>query len=112
MPESMIVRTAVSRDILRIVDLERTPGFGTFVGSRPEEQHLKTLADPDAAYWVAEDATEQIIGFSIFSGFTPNINRSSSNASSLVLPNQGFGKKFLDAIVQKAQRVWCASHLA
>jgi len=112
MPESMIVRTAVSRDILRIVDLERTPGFGPFVGSWPEEQHLKTLADPDAAYWVAEDVTEQIIGFSIFLGLHSEHKSLELKRIVIGLPNQGFGKKFLDAIVQKAfneygaHRIW------
>jgi len=51
----MIFRNAVGRDIPRIADLERTPEFRAFVGSWTEEEHLKTLNDPDAAYLVLEE---------------------------------------------------------
>ena len=110
--EDMIFRNAVDRDISRIADLERTPEFRAFVGSWSEEEHLKILNDPDAAYLVLEDETGQVIGFALLRGLRAEHNSLELKRIVIGVPNQGFGKKFLEVIVAKAfdeygmHRVW------
>ena len=64
----MKFRSATAADIPQICALERLPEFRTMVGSWPEDQHLKMLADPDAVYIVAEDQPGEIAGFAILQG--------------------------------------------
>lgn len=64
----MKFRSATQADIAQICALERLPEFRTMVGSWPEDQHMSMLADPGAAYIVAEDHSGRIAGFAILQG--------------------------------------------
>ena len=55
----MKFRSATQADIAQIWALERLPEFRTMVGSWPEDQHMRMLADPDAAYIIAEDQQDR-----------------------------------------------------
>ena len=45
----MKFRSATQADIAQICALERLPEFRTMVGSWAEDEHMRMLADPDAA---------------------------------------------------------------
>ena len=86
----------------KICALERLPEFRTMVGSWPEEQHLRTLADSGAAYIVVEDQEGQIAAFAILQGLGSE-NRSVELKRLVVgVPNQGLGKKLLTEVADRA----------
>jgi RimJ/RimL family protein N-acetyltransferase len=97
----MRLRDATLADIPQICALERLPEFHTFVGSWPEEQHLRMLEDPMVVYIVAEDLQGQVAAFAILQG------RGSENGSlelkRLVagVPNQGVGRKLLTEVADR-----------
>jgi diamine N-acetyltransferase len=108
----MISRKAINQDIPRICNLEKTPEFRNFVGFSSEEEHLKLLDDPDAAYWILEDESENIVGFALLRGLCSEHLSLELKRIVVGVPNQGFGKKFLNEIVSKAfdeygaHRIW------
>ena len=65
----MKFRNATSADVPEICALERLPQFRTLVGSWPEEQHIKALADPDVVYVVAENDQGRVAAFAISKSF-------------------------------------------
>jgi RimJ/RimL family protein N-acetyltransferase len=98
----MRFRTATVADIPQICSLERRPEFRTLVGSWPEDQHLRMLADPAAAYIVAEDPPEQIAGFAILQGLLSEHRAVELKRIVIGSPNQGTGTRLLKEVADRA----------
>jgi RimJ/RimL family protein N-acetyltransferase len=107
----MQFRNATSEDIPLIYALERLPEFRTFVGSWSMDQHLTTLADPSAAYIVAEDAREQIVAFAILQGLQSEHRAIELKRLVVGVPNQGLGRKLLSAVADRAFGEYSAHRL-
>ena len=88
----MKFRSATQAAIAQICALERLPEFRTMVGSWPEHQHMRMLADPDAVYIVAEDQTGRIAGFAILQGLLSEHRQVELKRLVVRTPNQGVGK--------------------
>ena len=106
------IRKAVPNDISSIARIETNPEFRTLVGNWPEDQHRKTLADPDAAYWVVERPTGQVAGFCILRGLRSEHRSVEIKRIVIAVPNQGVGKRLLSFVLEqafgpyRAHRVW------
>jgi diamine N-acetyltransferase len=98
----MTFRTATAADIPQICALERRPEFRTMVGSWPEDQHLKTLADPGSTYIVAEDQPGEIAGFVILQGLLSEHHAVEVKRIVIGAPNQGTGKRLLAEVAERA----------
>jgi diamine N-acetyltransferase len=92
--------------------MERDPEFRTFVGSWTEEQHRKTLSDPDSFYLVAEDEDGRLLGVAILLGFQSEHNSIELKRILVSVPNQGVGRRLLEVAAHKvftehhAHRFW------
>ncbi|MGC2402414.1 MAG: N-acetyltransferase [Acidobacteriaceae bacterium] len=104
----MKFRRATIADIPRICVLERLPQFRTLVGFWPEEHHLKTLADPDASYIVAENPPGQVDAFAILRGLRSEHHAIELKRIVVGTPGQGVGKKLLADVVHRAFTEHCA----
>ena len=98
----MIVRTATSTDIPEIVAIETLPEFRSFIGSWPEEQHRKTISDPDAQYLVATGEEGQLNGFAILRGLRSEHHSIELVRIAVKTPDNGLGRKILSAVAAKA----------
>jgi diamine N-acetyltransferase len=98
----MKFRTATPADIPQICTLERRPEFRTMVGSWPEDQHLKMLADPGATYIVAEDQPGQIAGFAIVQGLLSEHRAVEIKRIVIDAPSQGTGTRLLSEVAKRA----------
>jgi diamine N-acetyltransferase len=98
----MRLRNATVADIPQICSLERRPEFRTMVGSWPEDQHLRMLADPGAAYIVAEDQPGQVAGFAILQGILSEHRAVELKRIVIGAPNQGTGKRLLTEVAGRA----------
>jgi RimJ/RimL family protein N-acetyltransferase len=107
----MAFRSATPEDIPQICALERLPEFRTLVGSWPEEQHLKMLANPDAVYIVAEDQLGQIAAFAILQGLGSEHRSVELKRLVVGVPNQGTGRKLLTEVAEQAFGEHCAHRL-
>ena len=72
------------------------------VGSWPEDQHLKTLADPGVAYIVAEDQPGEVAGFAILQGLLSEHRALEVKRIVIGAPNQGTGKRLLTEVAERA----------
>jgi len=104
-------RTANPADVATICALESMPQYRNFVGSWPEEQHLRMLADPDAAYLVAEEKRGQITGFAILLGLRSEHRSVELKRLVVSVPNQGNGRELLTAIADRVFNEYCAHRL-
>jgi diamine N-acetyltransferase len=107
----MAFRSPTPDDIPQICALERLPEFRALVGSWPEDQHLKMLADPDAAYIVAEDQPGQIAAFAILQGLRSEHRSVELKRLVVGVPNQGTGRKLLTEVAELAFGEHCAHRL-
>jgi diamine N-acetyltransferase len=107
----MRFRTATAADIPQICALERRPEFRTMVGSWPEEQHLKTLADAASTYIVAENQPGEIAGFAILQGLLSEHRAMEVKRIVIGAPNQGTGKRLLTEVAERAFRQYGAHRL-
>jgi diamine N-acetyltransferase len=98
----MRFRSATVTDIPQICALERVPEFRTLVGSWPEDQHLKMLADPGAAYIVAENPPGQIAGFAILQGLCSEHKAVELKRLLVGAPNRGTGRRLLTEVIEQA----------
>jgi diamine N-acetyltransferase len=98
----MRFRSATVTDIPQICTLERLPEFRTLVGSWPEDQHLKMLADQGAAYIVAEDAPGKIAGFAILQGLCSEHKAVELKRLVVGAPNRGTGRRLLTEVIERA----------
>ncbi len=98
----MKFRSATQADIAQICALEMLPEFRTFVGSWPEDQHMRMLADPGAVYIVAEDQTGRIAGFAILQGLLSEHKQVELKRLVVRTPNQGVGKQLLTEVADRA----------
>jgi diamine N-acetyltransferase len=98
----MKFRSATQPDIAQICALERLPDFRTMVGSWPEDQHMRMLADPDAVYIVAEDQAGRIAGFAILQGLLSEHRQVELKRLVVRTPNQGVGKQLLTEVADRA----------
>jgi len=90
----MKFRNATQADIAQICALERLPEFRTFVGSWPEDQHSRMLADPGVVYIVAEDQTGRIAGFAILQGLLSEYKQVELKRLWCVLPTRVSASNF------------------
>ena len=97
----MRFRDATATDIPQICALERLPEFRTFVGSWPEEQQLRMLADPGALYIVAEDEEGQIAAFAILQGLGSEHRSVEIKRLVVGVPNQGLGRRLLTEVAER-----------
>jgi diamine N-acetyltransferase len=109
----MIIRTGTETNIPQITAIEALPQFRTYIGSWPEEQHRKTIADPDAQYLVAvENDPDQIEGFAILMGLLSEHRSIELKRIAVRTTNHGLGKKLLHAATaiafneHRAHRLW------
>jgi RimJ/RimL family protein N-acetyltransferase len=86
----------------RLPNWKRFQNLGNFVGTWSEDQHYRTLADPDAAYLLAEDATQGIVGFSILLGLQSEHKSLELRRIVVGAPNQGLGRQLLEAVAKNA----------
>ena len=112
----MRFRTATAADIPQICALERRPEFRTMVGSWPEDQHHKMIADPGSVYIVAEDQLGEIAGFVILQGLLSEHRAVEVKRIVVGAPNQGTGKRFsprlqsgLFANMARTGSIWTSS---
>jgi diamine N-acetyltransferase len=98
----MRFRSATVADIVEICALERLPEFRTLVGSWPEEHHRRMLADPGAAYLIAEGSPGEIAGFAILQGLLSEHRQVELKRLVVRTPNEGVGKKLLTEAVERA----------
>ena len=97
----MRFRNATSKDVPEIHGLETRPE-STMVSSWPEERHLRTLAEPDAVYIVAEDEQGQIAAFAILQGLQSEHRSVELKRIIVRTPNQGIGSKLLNIVAERA----------
>ncbi len=97
----MNFRRATQADVAQICALETLPEFSTFVGSWPEDQHARMLADPDAVYIAAEDQTGRIAGFAILQGLLSEHKQVELKRLVVRTPNQGVGKQLLAEVADR-----------
>jgi diamine N-acetyltransferase len=107
----MKFRNATQADIAQICALERLPEFRTFVGIWPEDQHERMLADPGAAYIVAEDQQGQIAGFAILQGLLSEHRQVELKRLVVRTPNRGVGKQLLTEVADRAFGEYSAHRL-
>jgi diamine N-acetyltransferase len=107
----MKFRSATQADIAQICALERLPEFRTFVGSWPEDQHMRMLADLGAAYIVAEDQAGGIAGFAILQGLLSEHKQVELKRLAVRTPNQGVGKQLLTEVADRAFGEYSAHRL-
>jgi diamine N-acetyltransferase len=98
----MRFRNATVSDIAQIYALERLPEFRTLVGSWPKDQHLRMLADPGAAYIVAEDEPGQIAGIAIVQGLRSEHKAVELKRLVVGAPNRGTGRRLLAEVIGRA----------
>jgi diamine N-acetyltransferase len=98
----MRFRRATVSDIPRICALERLPQFRTLVGSWPEDEHLKTLANPDAAYIVAGDQQGQVDAFAVLRGLLSEHRSIELKRIVVGAPNQRIGSRLLAEVADRA----------
>jgi diamine N-acetyltransferase len=107
----MKFRNATQADIAQICALQRLPEFRTFVGSWPEDQHMRMLADPGAVYIVAQDPTELIAGFAILQGLLSEHKQVELKRLVVRTPNQGVGRQLLTEVADRAFGEYSAHRL-
>ena len=107
----MEFRRANPGDVPHIYALETIPEFRSLVGSWPEDRHLRMLADPDAAYVVAEDKGGQLTGFALLLGLRSEHRSVELKRLVVGVPNQGNGRKLLAAIIDMVFQEHCAHRL-
>ncbi len=71
------------------------------VGSWPEDQHRKTIADPGSAYIVAEDQLGEIAGFAILQGLLSEHRAVEVKRIVIGAPSQGTGKRLLTEVAKR-----------
>ena len=97
----MRFRNATSKDVPEIHGLETRPEY-TMVSSWPEERHLRTLAEPDAVYIVAEDEQGHIAAFAILQQLQSEHRSVELKRIIVRIPNQGIGNKLLNEVAERA----------
>lgn len=98
----MKFRRATVEDLAQICRLETLPQYRTMVGFWPQDQHLQTLADPDAVYLVLEDPQGQLAGFAILRGLRSQHRALELKRLVVGVPNQGTGRMLLAAVAERA----------
>jgi diamine N-acetyltransferase len=98
----MKFRSATQADTAQICALERLPEFRAMVGSWPEDQHRRMLADPDAVYIVAEDQAGRVAGFALLQGLLSEHRQVELKRLVVRNPNQGIGKQLLTEVADRA----------
>jgi RimJ/RimL family protein N-acetyltransferase len=98
----MKFRSANPGDIVQICALERLPEFRTMVGSWPEDEHARMLANPDGVYIVAEDPSGRIAGLAILRGLLSEHKQVELKRLVVRTPNHGIGKQLLTEVADRA----------
>jgi diamine N-acetyltransferase len=108
----MRLRPARIEDISAIAAIERIPEYRTFVANWSEEEHRRSLSDPDVRYFVAVADAVDLAGFAILRGFASEHRSIELKRIVVRKPGNGIGGQMLRAILeyvftgQKAHRLW------
>jgi diamine N-acetyltransferase len=108
----MIFRTGIAQDVDGIRHIELRPDFRTFISSWSEEQHLRTLADPDAQYFVCIEDSGLVSGFVILRGICSKNKSLEIARIAVAQPNLGLGRALLWKVIgiafdkHNAHRLW------
>ena len=107
-----ILRPATENDIAAIMVFERIPEFHTMVGNWSQEEHLQTMRDPDARYFLALDTDRQPAGFAILRGIQSPHHNVELKRFVIANPGHGLGQRALCAVMDfvfhelHAHRLW------
>jgi RimJ/RimL family protein N-acetyltransferase len=119
MTSNLTLRAAATGDLDAIMAIERTPGFGRWVGHSSAEQHRAMIDDANYVYLVGE-ADGEVVAFAILRDLDdPHGNRYLKRVA-VARPDEGVGGAFLARVVDwafdraGAHRFWldCFSHNA
>jgi len=119
MTSNLTLRAAATGDLDAIMAIERTPGFGRWVGRSSAEQHRAMIDDANYVYLVGE-ADGEVVAFAILRDLDdPHGNRYLKRVA-VARPDEGVGGAFLARVVDwafdraGAHRFWldCFSHNA
>jgi RimJ/RimL family protein N-acetyltransferase len=98
----MKFRNAAAADAPLLCAMEGKPEFRAFVGRWSESEHLYALADPDAAYLIAEDDAGEIVGFAILLGLQSEHKSLELKRLVAATPGRGTGRALLHAAAERA----------
>jgi diamine N-acetyltransferase len=107
-----ILQPATVADVSRIMDFERIPEFHTFVGTWPQDEHLRAISDPDVHYFMVLDSFGQSAGFAILRGIQSPHRNIELKRFVIAHPGQGLGQRALHALMAhafqklRAHRLW------
>jgi diamine N-acetyltransferase len=94
------------------MDFERIPEFHTFVGTWPQDEHLRAISDPDVHYFMVLDSFGQSAGFAILRGIQSPHRNIELKRFVIAHPGQGLGQRALHALMAhafqklRAHRLW------
>ena len=108
---TIALRRASARDIPFIAECETRPGYAAFVGHWPDEEHAKTMSDPDWCYLIgARGGVDG--GFAILSGLHHRNQNMLLKRIAVRDAGAGFGRPFLACVMDwvftetPSQRFW------
>jgi RimJ/RimL family protein N-acetyltransferase len=96
----MLIRTAISADLPRIVALERLPESQRYVGEWTEEHHASAMAGPNARYYIHEDDEGMIQAYVILLGFEEGNSSIEFKRFVVAQPGHGLGRRLLAEILR------------
>lgn len=108
----MLLCEATPNDIPIICALERRPEYYSLIGAWTEDEHLRSLANPDVRYLKAEDQARKVVGFAILFGITSPHRSVELKRIVVGTPGRGLGREMLRLVIRKsfneygAHRLW------
>jgi diamine N-acetyltransferase len=98
----MLLRSAVTDDIPKLLALEQAPLAREFVGQWSAERHRASLSNSDARYLVAEDSPGQLNAYVILRGLSEGSGSVELKRIVVTAPGQGLGRVLLAEILSIA----------
>jgi len=98
----MLLRPAVTEDILSIAALEQTPFARQFVGQWSEQRHRATLAGPNARYLVSDAHQGGLQAYVILRGLGEDNRAVELKRIVVAAPGQGLGRRILAEVIRIA----------
>ena len=96
----MLLRSALTADIPRIIALERMPGARQFVGQWTEERHRATLAGAEARYFVSESGSGALQAYVILRGLSEENDAIELKRIVVAEPMRGLGRRVLIDVIR------------
>ena len=94
------IRRAKAKDVPFIMSTERVPGFEQFIGTWTEEEHLRAIAEPSAAYLLAIGSGSQPLGFATLLHLDEPHGNVFLKRIAVIEPNRGFGTAFIHSLAR------------